>query len=134
MAELYRRMVFNILIDNTDDHEKNHVLLVRPDQQLVLSPAFDVLPTGHALGYQSLAVGTRGAESSVDNALSQSRQFRLDPKAARAHAAEVGRVVDAWRAHFTQSGVPAAVIEQLGAAIDRPFLREQREELMRSGR
>jgi serine/threonine-protein kinase HipA len=131
MAELFRRMVFNILIDNTDDHEKNHVLLVRPDQQLLLSPAFDVLPTGHALGYQSLVVGARGAESSMDNALSQSRQFWLDPKAALAQAADVARVVDGWRAHFEQAGVPAAVIEQLGAAIDRPFLREQREKLMR---
>jgi serine/threonine-protein kinase HipA len=28
MKELFRRMVFNILIDNTDDHEKNHVLLM----------------------------------------------------------------------------------------------------------
>jgi serine/threonine-protein kinase HipA len=134
MAELFRRMVFNILIDNTDDHEKNHVLLVRPDQQLLLSPAFDVLPTGQALGYQSLVVGALGAESSMDNALSQSRQFWLDPKAARAHAADVARVVDGWRAHFAQVGVPAAVVEQLGAAMDRPFLREQRERLMRAGR
>jgi serine/threonine-protein kinase HipA len=134
MAELFRRMVFNILIDNTDDHEKNHVLLVRADQQLLLSPAFDVLPTGQALGYQSLVVGTRGAESSIDNALSQSRQFWLDPKAALAQAADVARVLDGWRAHFEQAGVPAAVVEQLGAAIDRPFLREQREKLMRLGR
>ena len=74
------------------------------------------------------------AESSTDNALSQSRQFWLDQKAALAHAADVARVVDGWRAHFEQAGVPAAVIEQLGAAIDRPFLREQREKLMRVGR
>jgi serine/threonine-protein kinase HipA len=134
MAELFRRMVFNILIDNTDDHEKNHVLLVRPDQQLVLSPAFDVLPTGHSLGYQSMVVGARGAESSIDNALSQARQFWLEPKAALAHAADVARVVDGWRAHFTQAGVPAELVEQLGAAIDRPFLREQRDQLLRSGR
>ena len=49
-------------------------------------------------------------------------------------AADVARVVDGWRAHFAQVGVPAAVIEQLGAAMDRPFLREQRERLMRAGR
>lgn len=134
MAELFRRMVFNILIDNTDDHEKNHVLLVRPDQQLVLSPAFDVLPAGNSLGYQSMVVGARGAESSIDNALSQARQFWLEPKAALAHAADVARVVDRWRAHFTHAGVPAELVEQLGAAIDRPFLREQRNQLLGSGR
>ena len=36
MRELFRRLVFNILIDNTDDHEKNHVLLVGPDQHYSL--------------------------------------------------------------------------------------------------
>lgn len=134
MAELFRRMVFNILIDNTDDHEKNHVLLVRPDQQLVLSPAFDVVPAGQSLGYQSMVVGERGAESSIDNALSLSRQFWLEPKAALAHAADVARVVEGWRAHFTRAGVPAELVERLGVAIDRPFLREQRAGLLRAGR
>lgn len=36
MRELFRRMVFNILIDNTDDHEKNHVLLVTQRGGVVL--------------------------------------------------------------------------------------------------
>ncbi len=45
MKELFRRMVFNILIDNTDDHEKNHVLLMTDSGEYELSPAFDVLPS-----------------------------------------------------------------------------------------
>lgn len=65
MRELFRRMVFNILIDNTDDHEKNHVLLVDDAQQYELSPAFDVLPSGQALGYQQMRVGTREADSTT---------------------------------------------------------------------
>jgi serine/threonine-protein kinase HipA len=134
MAELFRRMVFNILIDNTDDHEKNHVLLVRPDQQLVLSPAFDVVPAGQSLGYQSMVVGERGAESTIDNALSKSRLFWLEPQAALAHAADVARVVDGWRAHFIEAGVPAGLVETLSASIDRPFLREQRASLLRAAR
>lgn len=56
MHELFRRLVFNILIDNTDDHEKNHVLLVGQAQQYVLAPAFDVLPMAHSLGYQATVV------------------------------------------------------------------------------
>ena len=54
MHELFRRMVFNILIDNTDDDEKNHALLVNDAQQFELSPAYDVLPSGQALGFQRL--------------------------------------------------------------------------------
>lgn len=43
MKELFRRMVFNILVDNTDDHEKNHVVLMNAKGEYELSPAFDVL-------------------------------------------------------------------------------------------
>jgi hypothetical protein len=54
MRELFRRMVFNILIDNTDDHEKNHALrLVAPMRQrrYRLAPAYDILPTNSATGW-----------------------------------------------------------------------------------
>lgn len=57
MRELFRRMAFNILIDNTDDHEKNHALLMTDAQQYELSPAFDILPSRQALGFQQMRVG-----------------------------------------------------------------------------
>lgn len=68
MRELFRRMVFNILIDNTDDHEKNHALLVTDDGTYELSPAFDVLPSGQAMGYQQMRVGLHEGDSTIDNA------------------------------------------------------------------
>ena len=73
--ELFRRMLFNILIDNTDDHEKNHVLLMNDRGEYELSPAFDVLPAGQALGYQQMRVGSHGADSTLANALSECGQF-----------------------------------------------------------
>lgn len=70
MRELFRRMVFNIQIDNTNDHQKNHVLLVDEARRYELSPAFDMLPPGQALGYQQLRVGVDDADSTLDNAMS----------------------------------------------------------------
>ena len=43
--ELFKRMVFNILMDNTDDHERNHCLRLGFDGYYDLAPAFDVVPT-----------------------------------------------------------------------------------------
>lgn len=129
MHELFRRLVFNILIDNTDDHEKNHVLLVRANQQYVLAPAFDVLPIGHSLGYQAMAVGKQGAESSIDNALSAAAHYWLTPQGALAEARRVAQVVDDWRAHFVAQGISDPVIDELADHIDRPFLLEQRRAL-----
>jgi len=77
MRELFRRMVFNILIDNTDDHEKNHALLVTDSQQYALSPAYDVLPSGSGARFQQMRVGDQEADATMVNALSLSRMFSL---------------------------------------------------------
>jgi serine/threonine-protein kinase HipA len=120
-------MVFNILMDNTDDHEKNHVLLVNDAAQLELSPAFDVLPSGQALGYQQLRVGTEGPDSTLDNALSMCAQFGLKLAQAREEVRRVVGVVERWQAHFTSLGVTQSDIELLAEQIERPFLRQQRQ-------
>ena len=127
MRELFRRMVFNILIDNTDDHEKNHALLVNDAAQYELSPAYDVLPSGQALGYQQMRVGAQEADSTLDNALSMSAQFGLKRAAAQAEIRRVASVVEGWREHFASTGVSSGDLELLGEQIDRPFLRDQRE-------
>jgi serine/threonine-protein kinase HipA len=127
MRELFRRMVFNILIDNTDDHEKNHVLLVDDAQQLQLSPAFDVLPSGQALGYQQMRVGEDEADATLANAMSMCTLFALKKDEAVREVRRVCRVVDGWRRHFADCGVTARDIETLGEQIDRSFLRRQRE-------
>ena len=134
MHELFRRLLFNILVDNTDDHEKNHVLLVTPDQHYLLSPAFDLLPMASSLGYQAMVVGDRGAESTIENAMSAAAQYWLTPKGALAEALRVAQAVDRWREHFTAQGLAAAAIDRLGAHIDGSLLLEQRRALLRHAR
>jgi serine/threonine-protein kinase HipA len=128
MRELFRRMLFNILIDNTDDHEKNHALLVTDATNYELAPAYDVLPSGQGLGYQQFRVGVDAGDSTIDNALSMCGQFGLKPAAAKREVRQVAKVVAGWREHFASVGVSANDIELLGEHIDRPFLRDQRDE------
>jgi serine/threonine-protein kinase HipA len=126
MAELFRRMVFNILIDNTDDHEKNHALLLTDRGEYELSPAFDVLPTGHAMGFQQMRVGTDMADSTLANALSEHGQFGLGRLEAEAQLRLVVAVVSGWKSHFAAVGVSKSDIESLAQQVDRPFLADQR--------
>ncbi len=130
MRELFRRMVFNILIDNTDDHEKNHALLMDDAQHLHLSPAFDVLPTAQGLGHQQMRVGTDGTVSTARNALSMAASFRLSAADARREARAVAQVCSGWREHFGRVGVSGEDLEQLARFMDRPALVEQRAELL----
>ena len=131
MRELFRRMVFNILIDNTDDHEKNHALLMADSGEYELSPAFDVLPSGQALGYQQMRVGAQAADATLANALSECVQFGLKKDEAIAQVRQVCEAVAGWKEHFLRAGVAAADVESLADQIDRPFLRDQRDEWLR---
>jgi serine/threonine-protein kinase HipA len=128
MREVFRRMVFNILIDNTDDHEKNHALLMTDAQQYALSPAFDVLPSGQALGFQQMRVGEQEADSTVANALSLSQMYALTKNEAVKEAQAAAQVIDGWKQHFTACGVTQGDIDLYAEQIDRPFLRDQRRE------
>jgi len=128
--ELFRRMVFNILVDNTDDHEKNHALLVTApgaNGKYELAPAYDVLPTGSGQGYQEFACGTDGHDSTLANAMSQSALFGLTPTGAAAEVARVIDVINGWREHFAAEGVSQRDIESLAQQIDGDELRAQRE-------
>jgi serine/threonine-protein kinase HipA len=127
--ELFRRMVFNILVDNTDDHEKNHSLLVvNPfaNGRLKLAPAYDVVPTNSGQGYQEFICGAQGRDSTLENAMSQCDAFGLRPAEAAADVAAVIEAVDAWQAHFARTGVTARDISNLAERLDGEELLSQR--------
>ena len=125
--ELFQRMVFNILMDNTDDHERNHSLRLGLDGYYELTPAYDVVPSLQNLGYQAMSVGKAGAESSLENALTEVNEFGIRKGRAIELIRQVVRVVDGWQAHFAQQGVCRADMELLHASIDRDALRMQRK-------
>lgn len=129
MLELFRRMVFNILIDNTDDHEKNHSLIYLPATRagkLHLAPAYDVLPANSGQGHQEFTVGAQGRESTLSNAMSQCALFGLSNEAAADAIVQVISVVDGWKDHFEDCGVTGADIDNLSDRIDGHALVDQR--------
>jgi len=123
-------MVFNILIDNTDDHEKNHALMVvAPTRQgkYRLAPAYDVLTTNSGQGYQEFIVGTAQRDSTLSNAMSQCELFGYTQAQAAAEVMNVIKVVDGWRQHFTACGVSAVDVQSLAERIDGDQLLGQRQ-------
>lgn len=127
--ELFRRMVFNILVDNTDDHEKNHSLLVvNPfaNGRLRLAPAYDVLPTNSGQGYQEFICGAQGRDSTLENAMSQCDAFGMLPTEAAAEVVAVIAVVNTWQEHFAQAGVTGRDITSLAERLDGEELLSQR--------
>ena len=89
--ELYRRMLLNIFIGNTDDHARNHALIYDTVEQVWrLSPVFDVLPTiGGNRDRQAMGVGSDGGDSTAANALSYCKLFMVTELRARELVGEV---------------------------------------------
>ena len=127
LHELFRRMVFNILIANTDDHERNHAMKsVRG--VLELSPAYDLAPTGSGATDHQFMIGEASHQASLDHALGVCAQFAHTEQTAFAEIVGVIGVVDEWKAHFKHSGVADNDIDQIESVIDQDALRQQRRE------
>ena len=103
-------------------------MLVTDAQQYELAPAYDVLPSGQALGFQQMRVGELEADSTLANAFSMAQLFGLSREEAVAEARRVARVVAEWREHFAGCGVRPRDVELLGEQVDRAFLKDQRDE------
>lgn len=82
LEELFRRMVFNILCNNHDDHLKNHGFLYDSLSGMWrLSPAYDIVPQpqmrSDGKSYLTLAVGKQGRLATLENAISRCEDFGL---------------------------------------------------------
>ena len=66
LRELFSRIVFNILVGNTDDHPRNHAAFVNADNSLTLTPAYDICPQPRSVpqANQAMAIGRDGRRSS----------------------------------------------------------------------
>jgi serine/threonine-protein kinase HipA len=66
LRELFSRIVFNILVGNTDDHPRNHAAFVNADRSLTLTPAYDICPQPRSVpqANQAMAIGRNGERSS----------------------------------------------------------------------
>jgi serine/threonine-protein kinase HipA len=129
MQELFRRMVLNILIDNTDDHEKNHALKVvaaSKQGKFRLTPAYDIVPANSGQGHQEFIVGRDQRDATLANAMSQCELFGYTQGQAAAEVVQIIQIVEGWRSHFVDCGVSAGDIASLAEQIDGDALRSQR--------
>ena len=108
--EVFRRMVFNILMENTDDHDKNHGFLMM-DGGWCLAPAYDMQPQLHGLGVQQLRVGNLGYESSLENAVSDCGRFMLSEPDAREIVEKMLAILESWPQVYREHGVSELDIE-----------------------
>jgi serine/threonine-protein kinase HipA len=126
--ELFRRMTFNALISNLDDHPRNHALIAK-DRDWHLSPAYDLTPSPViAQDRRDLAmdVGDQGRFANAQNLLSQHTRFLLDEGQAKAIVSEMtDKVRASWYDVARAQGVTEKDAETIrGAFVYEGFLRK----------
>lgn len=120
--ELFKRMVFNILVSNNDDHLRNHAFLYDPREDgWRLSPLYDVVPAPQVATerFLHLGVGPRGRAAELDNALEGAGQFGLQRRAAARLIEALVAGVRPWRERFDALGVPARDSDRVANAFRR---------------
>lgn len=120
LEELFRRLIFNLLIDNTDDHLKNHGMLHAGNGHYVLSPAFDVVPQLTNLGYQMLSIDGTTQQSSLELAVQSAAHFDLSADQASAIIKKMaGIVYRHGQLHTNGHQVPDSLRKRLESCIER---------------
>jgi serine/threonine-protein kinase HipA len=125
-AELFRRMCFNALISNSDDHPRNHALIAK-QADWRLSPAYDLTPAVPvSINRRDLAMecGNDGRFANADNLPSQSARFLLDPGQARAVIdAMEEQVRGTWYSTARAAGVSERDCEAIAGSFVYPGFR-----------
>jgi serine/threonine-protein kinase HipA len=125
LVELWKRIVFNILVSNTDDHLRNHGFLYESPAGWRLSPAYDLNPMPADIRPRVLAtpIDPDDPSASLDLALANAEYFGLKMSDARAAIAEVGSAVAPWRSIAQELGIGIAEIERMASAFEHEDLR-----------
>lgn len=115
LAELWRRIVFNIAISNTDDHLRNHGFVIN-NGAWRLSPAFDINPS---IDKEALAlnIDEKSGDLEFDLALSVIEYFRLHRKEAESILSKIRNVVSTWEKTAKKMGIGRVEIELMRAAF-----------------
>lgn len=119
LHELWRRIVFTVLIGNLDDHLRNHGFLYDRDDKWRLSPAYDLNPVPLAEQVRELTtwISGEGPEASLDLARRAAPYFALKNRQAKTVIDEVTTAVRGWREVARRLGMQKEDVADYASAI-----------------
>jgi serine/threonine-protein kinase HipA len=125
MHALWRRIVFSILISNTDDHLRNHGFLWSGPAGWRLSPAYDLNPVPVDIKPRVLttAINEDDGQASLKLAYEVAPYFELKEEQARVIAREAGDAVASWRKEAAVLGLSKGEIDRMASAFEHEDLK-----------
>ncbi|MCR4899774.1 MAG: type II toxin-antitoxin system HipA family toxin [Treponema sp.] len=119
--QLYKRMVFNILARNQDDHTKNHSFLMFQDGKWDLSPAYDLCysyeKTSRFIALQQLRCNDKRDNFTKDDLLATAASAKIDADTAEKIIKEVQTGIDSWEELATKAGLKQSQTQSIRQAF-----------------
>jgi serine/threonine-protein kinase HipA len=120
IEELFRRMVFNILARNQDDHVKNTAFLMQPSGQWALSPAYDLTysynPAGAWTGQHQMSLNGKRDKFEFEDIEACAESCSMKKGRAATILREVLAAVERWPEFAAEAGVAESVARKIQAA------------------
>jgi serine/threonine-protein kinase HipA len=119
VRQMFRRMIFNVLAHNRDDHSKNHAFRMDPNGSWHPTPAYDVTLSDGPAGEHSLAIAGEGKNPSHDHIL----KVAADASISKAEADEIRNAVRSaiakWPEHASSAGLSRQRTSEIRALLER---------------
>jgi serine/threonine-protein kinase HipA len=115
LEELWRRIVFNICVSNSDDHLRNHGFLLTP-KGWILSPAYDMNPIPHSSGLH-LNISEHSNALDLDLACEVAEQFRVQEEKREQIIEQVTKAASHWHEVAGKFGIPRGEIKKMDSAF-----------------
>lgn len=109
LEQLFRRVVFNVLVGNRDDHLRNHGF-IREATGWRLAPAYDMNPNPHKAEH-TLLLDDSVATPDVEVAVATADYYRLDRQATLRVVEEVRKAVATWKNVAREANLPRSDVE-----------------------
>ena len=115
LKELWKRIVFNIMVRNTDDHLRNHGFLLYPNGW-ELSPAYDMNAVSTGTGL-TLNISENDNSLSLELALEVAQHFRIKPKEASAMIDDMKKCISKWQRIASQYKLSSRELDAMSEAF-----------------
>lgn len=129
MIELWRRIVFTIMISNTDDHLRNHGFIYERYRGWRLSPAYDINPVPAEIKPRilTMAIDFEDTSASLDTAIAVAKDFRISKEKAIEIVKDIVKAVRQWKKIAADFGLSKREIDRMTSAFEHEDLNKAKK-------
>jgi serine/threonine-protein kinase HipA len=126
LRELWRRLVFSLLVSNYDDHLRNHGFLMREPGRWSLSPAYDINPVPEVdrARVNKMPISEDNEEPSMEGALAVAPRFGIKATDAKTILRDVAKIASSWRRTGGKLKLKASTLSAYESAFENQLTVE----------